>query len=80
MSRARSGDYLVNDIVDVQADRAHPVKRQRPFAYRQLSLKSGVILAVICLACAAAVTATWSSGLLLAVLTYVALTFVYSYC
>ncbi|MGH3770982.1 MAG: UbiA family prenyltransferase, partial [Pseudonocardiaceae bacterium] len=31
-SLAASGVYLVNDVQDVEADRAHPVKRNRPIA------------------------------------------------
>ena len=29
---AASGGYILNDLLDVHADRAHPTKRQRPFA------------------------------------------------
>ncbi|MGH3855913.1 MAG: decaprenyl-phosphate phosphoribosyltransferase, partial [Pseudonocardiaceae bacterium] len=31
-SFAASGIYLVNDVQDVEADRAHPTKRNRPIA------------------------------------------------
>jgi decaprenyl-phosphate phosphoribosyltransferase len=34
---ASSGVYLVNDIVDADADRAHPTKRRRPVASGELS-------------------------------------------
>jgi 4-hydroxybenzoate polyprenyltransferase len=45
-----SAGYLLNDVVDVEADRAHPTKRQRPIAAGQISiplaLSAGLLLAV----------------------------------
>jgi len=38
-----SGVYLLNDLVDLQADRHHPQKRHRPFAAGELSLFWGFI-------------------------------------
>lgn len=37
--------YVVNDLVDREADRRHPVKRHRPFAAGQLSPAVGLALA-----------------------------------
>ena len=37
-SSAASGVYLINDFIDVEADRLHPRKRQRPFASGKLPL------------------------------------------
>jgi 4-hydroxybenzoate polyprenyltransferase len=45
-----SGVYIVNDLVDLEADRRHPRKRFRPFAAGELSTKSGVFAAVFFLA------------------------------
>jgi 4-hydroxybenzoate polyprenyltransferase len=42
---ASSGAYLVNDIRDVEADRAHPTKRLRPIASGRLSTGTAVWLA-----------------------------------
>ncbi|HET6489103.1 MAG TPA: UbiA family prenyltransferase, partial [Syntrophales bacterium] len=42
--------YLVNDLVDLPADRRHPRKRLRPFASGQLSLLSGLVMAPLLLA------------------------------
>jgi 4-hydroxybenzoate polyprenyltransferase/phosphoserine phosphatase len=40
-----SAVYIVNDLVDLAADRRHPSKRRRPFASGALSLPVGVALA-----------------------------------
>lgn len=41
-----SGTYLVNDLLDLEADRHHPRKRERPLASGALSLGTGLRLAV----------------------------------
>ena len=40
-----SGVYVLNDLLDLEADRAHPRKRSRPFAAGRLSLRSGLVAA-----------------------------------
>ena len=47
---ASSGIYLVNDIVDVDADRAHPAKRLRPIAAGELAPRVAWVAAVALLA------------------------------
>src|SRR5262249_18601425 len=42
-----SAIYLINDLFDVEADRAHPRKRLRPFASGDLSPRIGAALAVL---------------------------------
>jgi 4-hydroxybenzoate polyprenyltransferase len=45
-----SGSYILNDLLDIEADRAHPAKRLRPFASGELSVRAGVIaVPVLCL-------------------------------
>ncbi len=39
-----SGTYILNDLLDIEADRRHPKKRYRPFAAADLSAKYGVFL------------------------------------
>ena len=51
-SLAASGGYVVNDLLDVQADRRHPRKQHRPFAAGTLSLRTGVALAPLLFAAA----------------------------
>jgi 4-hydroxybenzoate polyprenyltransferase len=40
-----SGTYVINDLLDVESDRAHPRKRLRPFASGALSLLTGKLTA-----------------------------------
>ena len=44
-SAAASAIYLVNDLLDLAADRAHPVKRLRPFAAGAAPLPADMVLA-----------------------------------
>jgi 4-hydroxybenzoate polyprenyltransferase len=44
-SLCASGIYVINDLVDIEADRAHPRKCRRPFAAGTLSPLAGVGLA-----------------------------------
>lgn len=44
-----SGTYLLNDSLDVDADRAHPVKRHRPIAAGIVSVRLGLVLAGACM-------------------------------
>ena len=46
---ASSGIYLVNDAVDVEADRAHVTKRRRPIAAGDLSLRAAWTAAAVLL-------------------------------
>ena len=36
--------YIINDLVDLEADRKHPTKRNRPFARGDLSIQGGIFL------------------------------------
>jgi len=45
-----SASYLINDIIDREADRAHPRKRMRPFASGELAPHQGITVAALLLA------------------------------
>jgi 4-hydroxybenzoate polyprenyltransferase/phosphoserine phosphatase len=45
-----SATYIVNDLLDLEADRQHPRKRLRPFASGDLSALSGIVVIVLFLA------------------------------
>ncbi len=42
-----SATYIVNDLLDIEADRKHPRKRRRPFAAGDLSAASGVVMVAV---------------------------------
>src|SRR4051812_3132723 len=42
-----SAIYLINDVVDVERDRLHPKKRNRPIASGQLPIQVAIVAAVI---------------------------------
>ena len=44
ISLCASGGYVLNDLLDLSADRRHPRKRTRPFAAGQLSLATGIAM------------------------------------
>jgi 4-hydroxybenzoate polyprenyltransferase len=53
-SLAASAAYILNDMLDVEADRNHPKKRNRPFAAGDLSSTSGLATSAILLTTSAA--------------------------
>ncbi|MEP6547777.1 MAG: UbiA family prenyltransferase [Gammaproteobacteria bacterium] len=73
-----SSVYLVNDLLDLGADRQHPRKHKRPFASGELSARSGLFGACVLLG-GSALLAGWVGGRFAAVLGgYYALTWAYS--
>jgi 4-hydroxybenzoate polyprenyltransferase/phosphoserine phosphatase len=46
-SLCASATYIVNDLLDLEADRQHPRKRLRPFASGDLSALAGVFIVVL---------------------------------
>ena len=49
-----SATYIINDLLDLEADRRHPRKKMRPFAAGDLSAISGVVAVVLLMLAAAA--------------------------
>jgi 4-hydroxybenzoate polyprenyltransferase len=79
-SLCASSVYLINDLFDVAADRAHPRKRNRPFAAGSLSARSGLVASAVLFCCASvlALAVGWKFAVVLAgyyVLTFSVLIF-----
>jgi 4-hydroxybenzoate polyprenyltransferase len=55
-SLVASSVYILNDLVDVEADRHHPHKRNRPFAAGHLSAPTGLVVMFILILLASALT------------------------
>jgi len=67
---AASGIYLVNDALDVQADRAHATKRLRPVASGELSIRAAWTAAAVLLPAALVISALLTLQLLVVVAIY----------
>jgi 4-hydroxybenzoate polyprenyltransferase/phosphoserine phosphatase len=68
--------YLVNDLIDLAADRAHKHKRHRPFASGTAPLPAGIGLSVVLLLAGAAMAR--QGGVLVILLAYAAMSLAYS--
>lgn len=78
-SLAASGIYLVNDALDVEADRAHPVKRYRPIAAGVVPRGLAYGLSVVLLVAALALSLLASWQLLVVVAVYEAVQLAYCF-
>jgi len=74
-----SSVYLLNDLLDLEADRAHPRKSKRPFAAGDLSILAGLALAPALLVTGALLAAWLPAKFQLVFATYYVLTLVYSF-
>jgi 4-hydroxybenzoate polyprenyltransferase len=75
---AASGIYIVNDIVDISADRSHPRKARRPFASGELGIPTGLVAAAVLLSGSVLVGIGLSWRFAAIIGLYVALTSAYS--
>ena len=73
-----SGTYVMNDLLDLMADRRHATKKQRPFACGDLPVKAGLFIVPILLMSGLAVSLVLPLNFRLALLSYLVLTVGYS--
>jgi 4-hydroxybenzoate polyprenyltransferase len=73
-----SSVYVLNDLLDLDADRAHPRKSRRPFASGAAPLAAGMIMAPSLLAAAALLATMMPLKFQLVFVTYYGLTLAYS--
>ncbi|MEM9843163.1 MAG: UbiA family prenyltransferase [Pseudomonadota bacterium] len=77
---AASAVYVINDLLDLAADRAHPRKRLRPFAAGELSAATGAVMAGSLLVLAMIFgSLTGNPVFLMVLLLYLLTTFAYSF-
>jgi len=75
---AASGTYCINDALDAEADRRHPVKRRRPVAAGEISVRAAIALGIGLLAASIVLSfaARWELALVIG--GYLVLTVLYS--
>jgi 4-hydroxybenzoate polyprenyltransferase/phosphoserine phosphatase len=78
-SLCASSVYLLNDMLDLESDRAHARKRHRPFASGQLPLSLGVVLMVALLVLSFVLAAFVRVQFMGVLLVYFVLTLAYSF-
>ena len=77
-SLATSSIYLLNDVFDIERDKLHPIKKNRPIAAGLLSIKFVVALALILIVITLPLSYALSPALFLAILAYLLLQLFYS--
>ena len=77
-SLGASSVYLLNDLLDLRSDRAHPTKRRRPFAAGRIDLTTGALLCAGTAVAAALVALLLPWRFLLVLAIYYALSTAYS--
>lgn len=73
-----SGVYLINDLLDLEADRRHPDKKNRPLARGDCSAPKAVSLAVACVGIGMAIALVVSPALVALMSLYVLTALAYS--
>jgi 4-hydroxybenzoate polyprenyltransferase len=74
-----SSVYLMNDLLDLENDRAHHSKRERPLASGRISLLSGLATAILLMPLGLVMASFVGPGFLLITMIYLATTFAYSF-
>ncbi len=74
-----SSVYILNDLLDIKADRNHPIKYKRPFASGSLPLGLGFILGILLLLLGLTIGFTVSKSFIAILLTYYFITLSYSF-
>ena len=74
-----SSVYVLNDIADREADKRHPIKRERPIASGKVSIASGLAFGLVLLLSAGLVSTLLNNEFRFILILYAALNLVYSF-
>jgi UbiA prenyltransferase family len=75
---AASAAYILNDLLDLEEDRRHPAKKQRPFASGRTFVGSGILLALASLSATLLIAALVPPAFVSVLIAYLILSFLYS--
>jgi 4-hydroxybenzoate polyprenyltransferase len=78
VSCAASGMYILNDLLDIPADRRHLVKCRRPFASARLPIQHGLLAAPLLFALGVALAAPLGLAAIALLVLYALVSFAYS--
>lgn len=78
-SLCASAVYILNDLVDLEADRRHEIKRHRPFAAGELTAPIGWMLGVLCVIVGATLASRLPPLFALVLLVYLFVTTLYTF-
>lgn len=78
-SLCASSVYILNDLLDLESDRRHPRKKNRPFAAARIPIPLGIFFVPLLIAIGFSLGATVSENFLFMLLLYLLLTTVYSF-
>jgi 4-hydroxybenzoate polyprenyltransferase len=79
LSLCASCTYIVNDLLDLEADRRHQSKRTRPLASGDLPLRGGLVLAALLFLGSLSLTLTMPGPMAVVLLVYFVTTLLYSF-
>ena len=77
-SLCASSVYIINDLLDLESDRRHPRKKNRPFALAKLPISLGVAVAPLLIGSSVTLGAIVGEDFLVILLLYLSLTVAYS--
>ncbi len=78
MGALASGTYILNDLLDLQADRAHPSKFKRPLASGRIKLWQGFVASPLLIICGLVGGFVLSPAFATTMLSYLVVTLLYS--
>ncbi|MGK9477340.1 decaprenyl-phosphate phosphoribosyltransferase [Melioribacter sp. OK-6-Me] len=70
--------YIINDIFDVEYDRSHPVKKDRPIACGKISIKESLFIAATILILLIFILSTSNTQFIFILATYIIINFLYT--
>ena len=78
-SMLASSIYIINDIVDIDHDRKHPIKKNRPIAAGELSIFSAYAILLVCIMGGGVAAIYLGNTFFLVAVGYIVLNFLYSF-